>query len=174
MKESYLESALYYFQYYKDLAEKAIAQVSDEQLHWAPNPEVNSIAVIVKHMAGNMRSRHTDFLTSDGEKPWRQRDEEFIDRGESRADLLERWEEGWTCLFEAFEPLSDNDLPRRVVIRGEAHSVVQAINRQLAHLSYHVGQIVMLAKVLAGEEWRTLTIPRGESQRYNQQKIDNQ
>ncbi len=164
---SYLEDSLELFRYYKKLAERAMEQVSDEQLFAALDPESNSIAVIVKHMAGNMRSRWMDFLTSDGEKPDRNRDSEFVDPPATRAGLLQAWEAGWAYLFGALEPLSDADLTRTVTIRGEAHSVMQAINRQLAHYANHVGQIVMLAKHLAHDHWHALTIPRNRSSDFN-------
>src|SRR4026208_963404 len=139
---SFPEDSLTLFRSYKSLAEQALAQVTDEQLFLVLDGEMNSIAVIIKHMAGNMRSRWTDFLTSDGEKPDRQRDSEFVDSPSTREALLAAWEEGWNCLFQALEPLSEQDMQRTVTIRGEAHSVMQAINRQLAHYSYHCGQIV--------------------------------
>lgn len=164
---SCIEDSLTIFRYYKGLVERAVAQVSDEQLVATLDGEMNSIAVIVKHLASNMRSRWTDFLTSDGEKPGRRRDLEFVDPPPTREALLARWEEGWDCVFSALEPLSDNDLGRTVTIRGEAHSVMQAINRQLAHYSYHCGQIVFLAKHLKGDEWKSLSIPRGQSNEFN-------
>ena len=140
-----------------------MAQVTDEQLQMAVDAESNSIAVIVKHMAGNMRSRWADFLTSDGEKPDRNRDTEFEAPPATRAALMEMWGAGWRCLFSALEPLSDADMERTVYIRTEPHSVMQAINRQVAHYSYHVGQIVFLAKHLQSSKWAALTIPRGKS-----------
>ncbi len=164
---SYLEDALAVFRQYKKLAERAMQQVTDEQLFLAENEESNSIAVIVKHMAGNMRSRWTDFLTSDGEKPNRNRDSEFIDPPATRAELMQMWDEGWARLFGALEPLREEDLTRRVMIRGEAHSVMQAINRQLAHYPYHVGQIVLLAKQFSSEKWEALTVPRNQSAEFN-------
>lgn len=164
---SYLSDSLSLFRYYKSLAERAIAQVTEEQLLTTVNDEVNSIAVIVKHMAGNMRSRWTDFLTSDGEKPTRNRDTEFIDAPATRVELLALWEEGWQCLFTALEPLSEDDLAGRVTIRGEAHSVMQAINRQLCHYAYHCGQIVLLAKQFQPESWQSLSVPRGKSGEFN-------
>src|SRR6202790_41484 len=160
---SYLQDSLSLFRYYKKLAERAMAQVSDKQLLAVLDPEMNSIAVIVKHMAGNMRSRWTDFLTSDGEKPDRNRDAEFVDPPHTRQALLALWEEGWQCLFRALEPLSDKDLERTVTIRGEAHSVMQTINRQVAHYSYHCGQIVFLAKHFKHDEWKSLSVPRRKS-----------
>jgi hypothetical protein len=144
-------------------------QVSDEQLFTLLDGEANSIAVIVKHMTGNMRSRWTDFLTTDGEKPSRNRDGEFVDPPPTRAALLADWEDGWSCLFRAIEPLKEADLSRRVTIRGEAHSVMQAINRQLAHYPHHVGQIVLLAKHLACDRWQSLSVPRNRSAEFNRQ-----
>ena len=154
---SYLEDSLAVFRYYKTLAERAMAQVTDEQLVAVLDPEMNSIAMNVKHMAGNMRSRWTDFLTSDGEKPDRNRDSEFVDAPPTRQALLALWEEGWQCVFGALEPLSEKDLQRTVTIRGEPHSVTQAINRQVAHYSYHCGQIVFLAKHLRASQWKPST-----------------
>jgi hypothetical protein len=160
---SYLEESLAWFRYYKKLAEEAMAQATDEQLYAALDPESNSIAIIVKHLAGNMRSRWTDFLTTDGEKPDRHRDTEFEDPPVTRAALMELWQAGWNSLFSALEPLSDADLGRRVTIRGEAHSVMQAVNRQMAHYACHIGQIVLLAKHYQSAHWRSLSIPRGKS-----------
>jgi hypothetical protein len=164
---SYPADSLDLFRYYKDLAERAMAQVTDDQLLTVLDGEMNSIAVIVKHMAGNMRSRWTDFLTSDGEKPNRDRDAEFVDPPATREALLAVWEEGWQCLFRAIEPLSEQDLQRTVTIRGEAHSVMQAINRQVAHYSYHCGQIVFLAKHFQHDEWKSLSVPRRQSAEFN-------
>src|SRR5215471_12081558 len=160
---SYLEDSLTLFRYYKKLAERAMEQVTDEQLFAMLDEEANSIAIVVKHMAGNMRSRWTDFLTADGEKPDRDRDSEFVNPPATRATLLDVWEDGWTRVFRALEPLSDADLRRTVTIRGEAHSVMQAVNRQLAHYAYHVGQIVMLAKHFRGAQWKSLTVPKNRS-----------
>jgi uncharacterized damage-inducible protein DinB len=164
---SYLRDSLTMFRYYKKLADRAMEQVRDEDLFAFLDAESNSIAVIAKHMAGNMRSRWTDFLTSDGEKPTRDRDSEFVDPPRTRTALNEMWEGGWACLFAALEPLTDADLERRVTIRGEAHSVMQAINRQVAHYSYHVGQIVLLARHYAGEGWVSLSVPRNKSVEFN-------
>jgi Protein of unknown function (DUF1572) len=164
---SYLEDSLSLFAYYKKLAERAMAQVSDEALFACLDGEANSIAILVKHMAGNMRSRFTDFLTTDGEKPTRNRDAEFEGPPAGRAALMQIWDEGWACLFAALEPLTDADLTRTITIRGEAHSVVQAINRQLAHYPHHVGQIVLLAKHFAGDRWQTLSVPRRGSAEFN-------
>ena len=164
---SYIEDSLELFRYYKKLAERAMEQVTDEQLFATLDGEMNSIAVVVKHMAGNMRSRWTDFLTSDGEKPDRDRDSEFVDPPATRAALVGVWEDGWARVFAAIEPLSDADLGRTVTIRGEAHSVMQAINRQIAHYANHVGQIVMLAKHFAHDRWQSLSVPRNRSAEFN-------
>lgn len=164
---SYMEDSLSLFRYYKKLGEDAMEQVTDEQLLTVLDPEMNSIALIVKHMAGNMRSRWTDFLTSDGEKPDRNRDSEFVEPPLSRRDLTKVWEDGWHLVFAALEPLSDADLSRTVTIRGEPHSVMQTINRQIAHYAYHCGQIVLLAKHFKQNEWRSLSVPRGRSTEFN-------
>jgi hypothetical protein len=164
---SYIEDSLSLFRQYKRLAERAMEQVTDEQLFAQVDEESNSIAIIVKHMAGNMCSRWTDFLTADGEKPERNRDSEFVDAPRTRSAILDTWENGWTCVFAALEPLSDADLTRSVTIRGEAHSVMQAINRQVAHYSHHVGQIVLLAKHFAHDRWQSLSVPRNQSAEFN-------
>ncbi|MGB9028805.1 MAG: DUF1572 domain-containing protein [Acidobacteriaceae bacterium] len=164
---SYLEDSRTLFAYYKKLAERAMDQVADEQLFVTLDDESNSIAIIVKHMSGNMLSRWTDFLTTDGEKPNRNRDGEFEEPPATRGALLAMWEAGWACLFAALEPLTDADLTRTVTIRGEAHSVMQAINRQLAHYPQHVGQIVLLAKHFAAGHWQTLSVPRKGSAEFN-------
>ena len=164
---SYIEDSLSLFRYYKRLAERAMEQVTDEQLFAAIDKEANSIAVIVKHMAGNMLSRWTDFLTTDGEKPTRDRDSEFVAPPATRKDLMAFWEDGWSRLFAAIEPLTDADLGHAVTIRGEAHSVMQAINRQMAHYPHHVGQIVLLAKHFACDHWQSLSVPRNKSADFN-------
>jgi hypothetical protein len=164
---SYIEDSISLFRYYKTLAERAMAQVTDEQLLTILDSEANSIAVIVKHMTGNMQSRWPDFLTTDGEKPGRDRDAEFEDPPSTRAALLAVWEAGWQCLFTALDPLSDEDMQRTVAIRGEPHSVMQTINRQLAHYAYHCGQIVFLAKHFRSSEWKSLSVPRGKSAEFN-------
>jgi hypothetical protein len=166
---SYLTDALSVFRFYKKLGEGAMAQVTDEQLAVVLDGEMNSIAQIVKHIAGNMRSRWTDFLTTDGEKANRNRETEFADPPVTRAAVMALWESGWGLVFAAIEPLSDADLGREVRVRGERHSVMQAVNRQMAHYAYHVGQIVLLAKHFRGSEWRSLSIPRGGSARYEAQ-----
>ena len=167
-KNVVIESATETFRSQKDIAERAIVQVNNEDIHKPLDPETNSIAVIMKHMAGNMRSRWTDFLTSDGEKPWRHRDDEFVDDIRSRQELQNFWEEGWACVFDAVSQLSDQDLENIVQIRGEPHSVIRAIDRAIDHYGYHVGQIVQIARIRAQHDWTTLSIPRGESEAYNQ------
>ena len=164
---SYVKDSTDLFRYYKKLGERAMAQCPDEALSATLDAESNSIAILVKHMAGNMRSRWTDFLTSDGEKPDRNRDTEFEDAPRTRAALMELWERGWKHVFDALTPLRDEDLIRKITIRTEPHSVMQAINRQMAHYSYHVGQIVFLAKHLAGNKWQALTIPKRKSSEFN-------
>lgn len=164
---SYLEDSRAVFRQYKNLAERALAQIPDEHLHATLDEEMNSIAIIMKHMAGNMRSRWTDFLTTDGEKPDRDRDTEFVVPPSTRDALMKMWEEGWSRVFDALAPLKDADLNRTVTIRGEPHSVTQAINRQIAHYAYHVGQIVMLAKHFQGTKWNSLTVPRNKSAEFN-------
>ena len=168
---SHLEDSLEVFRLYKRMTEGAMAQVTDDQLFLALDPEMNSIAVIVKHMAGNMRSRWEDFLTSDGEKPDRNRDSEFVDPPQGREALMELWERGWNYVFTALEPLTDADITRTVMIRGEPHSVMQAITRQIGHYAMHCGQIIFLAKHLQHENWKTLTIPRGKSGEYNKKVL---
>lgn len=167
----YLDDALKIFRNYKQLAEGAVAQLSDGELFVAIDAEANSVAVIIKHLAGNMRSRWTDFLTTDGEKSDRDRDSEFVlDEQTSRADVLGWWEDGWRVLFGAIEPLRAEDLMRRVPIRGEPHTVVEAINRNVTHAAYHVGQIVFLSKHLKSSDWQTLSIARGQSEKFNASK----
>ena len=164
----YLDDTIVQFHRVKQQAERAMAQVSDEQLFVALDPEANSIATIVKHIAGNLRSRWTEFLTTDGEKADRHRDREFVvDADDTRPALVAAWESGWRCLFDALAALQPADLGRSVTIRGEPHTVVEAIHRQLAHQSYHSGQIVFLAKHFLSERWQTLTIPRGKSAEFN-------
>ncbi len=171
MEKNYLESTDKLFRYYKSLGEKAMVQLSENQLREEPASDSNNIATIVKHLRGNMLSRWTDFLSSDGEKPWRERDREFEDTLETREEIMEAWEKGWNCLFEAIDPLQPEDLSRIVYIRNEGHTVLEAINRQLAHYAYHVGQIVYLAKQLQGAEFQSLSIPKGASEIYNQEKF---
>jgi Protein of unknown function (DUF1572) len=165
--DSYLKESLSLFQYYKKLGENAIAQCPDAGLFATLDEENNSIAIVVKHMTGNMRSRWTDFLSSDGEKPNRNRDSEFEAPPKTRAEILDLWDAGWKCVFTALNPLTDGSITKTVTIRGEEHSVMQAINRQIAHYAYHVGQIVLLAKHFAGPNWKALTIPKKQSAEFN-------
>jgi hypothetical protein len=169
-QETYVEILLREFQRLKALADDAIAQCSDQQFFATPAPDDNSVAVIAKHVAGNLISRWTDFLTTDGEKPDRNRDAEFeIQPEDSRERLLDLWEQGWSVLFASLGSLAETDMTRSIKIRGEALTVLQAVNRQLTHYSYHVGQIVYVAKHFRGASWKTLSIPRGGSERFNQQ-----
>lgn len=164
---SYLEGTIKQFEYYKSLGDKAMAQITEEQLFWSPNAESNSIAVIVQHIAGNMLSRWTDFLTSDGEKEWRNREAEFDAVITNKTELLRIWEQGWTVFFNAIKPLTESDLERIVYIRNQGHTVTEAIQRQLAHYPYHIGQMVYLAKMMADSNWQSLSIPRGNSKQFN-------
>ena len=170
--ENYHADALTSFRNYKKLAERAIEQVSDEEFFAAIDEEANSIAVIVKHIAGNLRSRWSDFLTSDGEKPDRNRDTEFELLDDTRESLMKFWEDGWQTLFDAIEPLTPDDFSRTITIRGEPHTVVEAINRQLTHYSYHIGQIVLLAKHFRSSEWKTLSVPKNRSAEFNKYLAD--
>ncbi|NNE56095.1 MAG: DUF1572 family protein [Flavobacteriales bacterium] len=166
----YLDSVKAQFIYYKTLAENSIEQVSENRINWYFHNDTNSLAIIVKHMSGNLVSRFTDFLTSDGEKSWRNRDDEFVDDVIDKPQMMELWNKGWTCLFNALDELQADDLSRRVLIRGEQHTVVEAINRQLAHHAYHVGQIVYLSKMLS-QKWDSLSIPKGKSEEFNALKM---
>lgn len=170
---TYLKSIKSRFETYKVLGEKSIAQVEDEKLFWQFNQERNSIATIVKHLWGNMLSRWTDFMTTDGEKEWRQRDAEFENDIKSREELLAKWNEGWKCLYAAIDSLKEEDLHKEIFIRNEAHTVMDALNRQLAHYSYHVGQIVFLGKMIANESWISLSIAKGKSNDFNAEKFSN-
>lgn len=171
MKNDYLPSVIKQFEYYKLLGEKTFAQIPEEKLFWQYNPESNSIATIVKHLWGNMLSRWTDFLNTDGEKEWRNREAEFDNDLQSKEDLLEKWNEGWNCLLKALSELKEEDLDKVIYIRNMGHTVTEAINRQLAHYPYHVGQIVFLGKMICEESWNSLSIPRGKSQEYNAEKF---
>ncbi len=164
----YLESAIRRLKYYKDLGDKTFAQLEDKEFHFRPNEESNSIAIIIQHMAGNMLSRWTNFLVEDGEKEWRQRDDEFNVHEYSKKALLELWEKGWACFLDALAPLQEEDLLHTIYIRKEALTVIDAINRQFAHYPYHIGQIVYIAKIMKDKTWKSLSIPRGESNVYNQ------
>jgi hypothetical protein len=171
MNAAYLESTKKQFEYYKMLGDKTIAQLPDDKLFWQYNDESNSIAIIVKHLYGNMLSRWTDFLTTDGEKEWRHRDVEFVNDLNSKATVLVLWNEGWNCLFNALNIIQIDDLSKTIYIRNEGHTVVEAINRQLAHYPYHIGQIVFIGKMICNEKWISLSIPRGNSNTYNTEKF---
>lgn len=171
MTTNYLESARKQFEYYKTLGERSIAQLSDEELFWRYNPESNSIGIIVKHLWGNMLSRWTDFLTSDGEKEWRQREAEFDADIKDQQELMEKWNAGWACLFTALDSLNEDNFDTTIYIRNMGHTVVEAINRQMAHYAYHVGQMTYIARMIKGADWQSLSIPRGESAAYNQAKF---
>jgi hypothetical protein len=163
-----IDGALSSFRANKGWADKAIGQLADDKLHLALDPNTNCIAVIMKHVAGNLLSRWTDFLTTDGEKPWRNRDDEFVDSFQTRDELLAWWNSGWQTLFNSLGSLSPADLLKTITIRGEPHTVPLAIQRSLAHSCYHVGQIILIARILAGDNWTTITIPRGASASFNQ------
>ena len=163
METNYLESVKQQFDYYKLLGEKALDQLEDDQLFWQYNEESNSIAVIMKHLWGNMMSRWTDFLTSDGEKSWRKRDAEFEQDIKNRKELIEKWDEGWLCLYEALDTINKDNFSTTVYIRNMEHTVIEAINRQLAHYAYHIGQLVYLGRMIRGEQWKSLSIPKSNS-----------
>jgi hypothetical protein len=163
----FLSAILNAFEANKRLADRAVEQVPDDRLHIGLDTNTNSIAVIMKHVAGNLKSRWTDFLTTDGEKPWRNRDDEFVDTFRSRGEVLEAWERGWACLLTTLRGLKPEDLEKTVLIRGEPHSVPLALDRSLGHTCYHIGQIVQVARIQAGDKWNTLTIPRGGSEQFN-------
>src|SRR6266403_1659900 len=168
IEKHFLENTIGVFKNYRALAEKSFAQLNnDKDYHYVPDAESNSIAVIIQHMSGNMISRWTDFLTTDGEKPTRNRDAEFDDPPKTRAAILDLWDAGWKSVFTALEGLSDTDMTKTVTIRGEEHSVMQAINRQVAHYTYHIGQIVLLARHYAGANWKSVTVPKNKSKEFN-------
>ncbi len=171
MSNDFLSSAIQQFEYYKMLGEKTFAQLDDENLFWQYNADSNSIASIVKHLSGNMRSRWTDFLTTDGEKEWRNRDAEFENDIQTKSALIAVWNAGWDCLFAALQSITASDLQRIIFIRNEGHSVAEAINRQLAHYSYHIGQIVFIGKMRCSNSWLSLSIPKGNSEAFNKDKF---
>lgn len=168
---NYLTSATKQFQYYKSLGEKTFEQLTDEQLFWKANEESNNIAIIVKHLWGNMMSRWTDFITTDGEKEWRKREEEFDNDIQSRDEMMQKWNEGWSCLFYALESINEDNCDTIIYIRNQGHTITDAVNRQLCHYSYHVGQIVFLGKMLSNENWKSLSIPRGGTESFNEEKF---
>ena len=171
MQLDYLQSVRKQFEYYQLLGERTFAQLQDEELLWQYNPESNSIAITVNHLWGNMMSRWTDFLTTDGEKEWRQRDTEFEDLIKTREQLLAKWNAGWECLFKALDSINEDNFDTVIYIRNMGHTIVEAINRQLAHYAYHVGQIVFIGRMIRGKEWQSLSIPKGGSKAYNQDKF---
>jgi hypothetical protein len=174
MSSTFLNSCLLQFIYYKELGEKTIEQVPEIKLSFQINNETNSINTIVKHLSGNMVSRWTDFLNSDGEKESRNRDDEFEDTIKSKKELMEIWERGWEVLFDTLEKLNFQDLEKIIYIRNEGHTVTESINRQLCHYSYHIGQIVMIGKIICGNKWNSLSIPKGESQSFNMKKFSKE
>lgn len=171
MTNSYLSSVIKQFEYYKSLGDKTFDQLTDFDVHWQYNSESNSIAIITKHIVGNMLSRWTNFLTEDGEKTWREREQEFEDTYSNKKEMVEAWNSGWDCLFSAINPLNVDQLEQVVYIRNEGHTVTEAINRQLAHYAYHVGQIVFLGKLIKNKNWQSLSIPKGKSTDFNQEKF---
>lgn len=171
MDINYLESAKKQFEYYKMLGDKTFAQIPNEKMFWKFNDESNNIGIIVKHLSGNMLSRWTNLLNSDGEKEWRQRDAEFENDIKTKEELIQKWNEGWDCLFKALNALEEEDLSKTIYIRNQGHSVTEAINRQLAHYPYHVGQIVFIGKMICNEKWTSLSIPKDNSTNYNAEKF---
>lgn len=169
--DSYLSSIKKQFLYYKSLGDQTFLQLSENDIRWEYSKDNNSVAIIVNHIVGNMLSRWTNFLTEDGEKEWRNRDSEFEDDIRDKAHLLEKWEQGWNVLFDAIDPLQEKDLETIIYIRNQGHTVTEAINRQLAHYAYHIGQIVFLGKMIKGREWTSLSIPKGASTAYNKEKF---
>ncbi|MEM7186363.1 MAG: DUF1572 family protein [Bacteroidota bacterium] len=171
MEQNYLESVRKQFEYYKLLGERTFDQLEDAQLFWQHNEQSNSIDIIVNHLSGNMKSRWTDFMTTDGEKPWRQRDREFEQVFDSRDEMMEAWESGWERLFEALDSVNTQNFDTTVYIRNQGHTIVEAINRQLAHYAYHVGQMVYVGRMMKGANWKSLSIPKGDSAAYNKEKF---
>ena len=171
MENTFLPSAIKQFEYYKLLGEQTFAQLKEEELTWQYNAESNSIATIVKHLAGNMLSRWTDPLTTDGEKECRNREDEFENNITSKETIMILWQRGWTCLFTALNSFSEADLQKELFIRNQGHTVTEAINRQLAHYPYHIGQIVFIGKMVTNDKWLSLSIPKGKSQTYNAEKF---
>lgn len=170
--EHRLQGTIRLFEYYKSLTEKSLDQLTEKQIHESPQNDQNSIAILMKHLAGNMISRWTNFRAEDGEKPWRNRETEFVDDFQSKEELMDYWEKGWTLLFEALESVEDDELDSVIYIRNDGHMLIEAIERHLAHVAYHTGQIVYLAKLYAGDKWQSLTIPKGKTEEYNRKKFD--
>ncbi|MEM7551526.1 MAG: DUF1572 family protein [Bacteroidota bacterium] len=171
MIENYLSSIRKQFEYYKTLGERTLSQIGDEDIIWSYDSESNSIAVIVNHLWGNMMSRWTDFLTSDGEKEWRKRDQEFENEIKTREQLMDKWNEGWECLFHALDSINEDNFDTTVYIRNMGHTITEALNRQLAHYSFHIGQMVYVGKMIRREQWESLSIPKGKSREYNAEKF---
>ena len=171
MKTNYLSSSRRQFEYYKMLGDRTFAQIDEKDFFWQYNEESNSIAVTIKHIWGNMMSRWTDFLTADGEKEWRHRETEFADDIKDAKTLLEKWEEGWNCLFKALDSVNEENFDTPIMIRNQEHTMIEAINRQMCHYSYHIGQIVYLGRMLAGKNWESLSIPKGKSEEFNKMRF---
>ena len=171
MITDYLTTAKRDFQYYKTLGEKTFSQLDEKDCFWQFDSESNSIAVIVNHLYGNMKSRWTDFLSSDGEKEWRKRDLEFENQLKTKAEVLNRWEQGWNCIFKSLDLINEDNFNTKIYIRSQEHSVIQAINRQLTHYAYHVGQVVYIGRLIKGSKWKCLSTPRGKSEDFNQEKF---
>ena len=174
MKTDYLKSVLRQFEFYKSLGDKTLEQLPSDKIHWQYNVESNSIATIVKHLNGNMLSRWTNFLTTDGEKEWRDRDGEFENTSMTKEEVMKCWEQGWRCCLDTIKSLKEEDLEKIVYIRNQGHTVLEAINRQLAHYPYHIGQMVFIGKMILNESWQNLSIPRGNSKNYNAQKFSEE
>ncbi len=172
MENTIISGIIKQFEYYKTAADKTFDQLSSDDMNWQPNDTSNSISIIVKHMVGNMLSRWTNFLTEDGEKDWRHREQEFVATYTTKNDVLQAWKKGWDCLFDAIQPLKDSDLERIVYIRNEKHSVAEAIFRQLGHYPYHIGQIAYIGKLLKENHWKSLSIPKGQSEAFNKEKFN--
>jgi Protein of unknown function (DUF1572) len=172
MIPNYLNSVIKQFEYYKSLGDKTILLLSEEEIHVKIDEESNSVAIIVNHLWGNMMSRWTNFLTEDGEKEWRKRDLEFEEQIKTKEQLVEKWEQGWMCLFQALYAITPSNFDRPIYIRNQKHTIIEAFNRQMNHYSYHVGQIVFLGKHIKGSDWESLSIPKGKSSEFNQEKFD--
>lgn len=174
MDLKYLEGVIKQLRYYKKLGDKTFEQLNDKDIHWKYNEYSNNVAIVAKHMVGNMLSRWTNFLSEDGEKDWRMRDDEFKDTYNSKEAMIIDWENGWQCLFDAIKPLNDVDLNRLIYIRNQGQTVIDAINRQLAHYAYHVGQIVYIGTLLRDTEWKSLSVPKGQSDSYNKNMFNKE
>lgn len=171
MEKNYLNSVLKQFEYYKILGEKTFAQLNEDELFWQFNKESNSIAITVNHLWGNMKSRWTEFLTSDGEKEWRNRDLEFESVIKTKDEMLEKWNDGWRCLFDALNSIDEDNFYSEIFIRNQSHSIIDAVNRQMMHYAYHIGQIVYVGRMIKGNEWQSLSIPKGKSKDFNANKF---